>query len=156
ETDIPVTQINARDDTGGKVPIADSSQKLPDPYVIDKVPSKISANDRFQTCAREQYAIDFWESSDAMRVGVGGASSVGPQGRGDLFTVLDYQPSESENGGVLLKEDDQNGERIPFKMYDNNKARYFDVATGDTFKGPIIGHVNYGYQNYKLNVDLEV
>lgn len=156
ETDLPVTQINARDDKGGKVSIEDSNQKLPDPYVIDKVPSKISANDQFQTFDRDQYAIDFWESLEGMRVEVGDVRSVGPQEHGDLFTVLDDQPSETENGGVLLKEDEQNGERIPFKMYDNNKARDFDVATGDKFKGPIIGHVNYGYQNYKLNVDLEV
>src|SRR5699024_10055023 len=156
ETDLPVTQINARDDKGGKVSIEDSNQKLPDPYVIDKVPSKISANDQFQTFDRDQYAIDFWESLEGMRVEVGDVRSVGPQEHGDLFTVLDDQPSETENGGVLLKEDDQNGERVPFKMYENNKARDFDVATGDKFKGPIIGHVNYGYQNYKLNVDLEV
>lgn len=155
ETDLPVTQINARDDKGGNVSIEESNQKLPEPYEIEKVPSKISANDNFQTFDREQYAIDYWESLEGMRVEVGDVRSVGPQEHGDLFTVLDDQPAETENGGVRLTENDQHGERIPFKMYDNNKARNFDVATGDKFKGPIIGHVNYGFQNYKLNVDLD-
>lgn len=155
ETDLPVTQINARDDKGGNVSIEESNQKLPEPYEIEKVPSKISANDNFQTFDREQYAIDYWESLEGMRVEVGDVRSVGPQEQGDLFTVLDDQPAETENGGVRLTENDQHGERIPFKMYDNNKARNFDVATGDKFKGPIIGHVNYGFQNYKLNVDLD-
>lgn len=155
ETDLPVTQINARDDKGGNVSIEESNQKLPEPYEIEKVPSKISANDNFQTFDREQYAIDYWESLEGMRVEVGDVRSVGPQEQGDLFTVLDDQPAETENGGVRLTENDQHGERIPFKMYDNNKARDFDVATGDKFKGPIIGHVNYGFQNYKLNVDLD-
>ena len=155
ETDLPVTQINARDDKGGNVSIEESNQKLPEPYEIEKVPSKISANDNFQTFDREQYAIDYWESLEGMRVKVGDVRSVGPQEHGDLFTVLDDQPAETDNGGVRLTENDQHGERIPFKMYDNNKARDFDVATGDKFKGPIIGHVNYGFQNYKLNVDLD-
>ena len=155
ETDLPVTQINARDDKGGNVSIEESNQKLPEPYEIEKVPSKISANDSFQTFDREQYAIDYWESLEGMRVEVGDVRSVGPQEHGDLFTVLDDQPAETDNGGVRLTENDQHGERIPFKMYDNNKARDFDVATGDKFKGPIIGHVNYGFQNYKLNVDLD-
>ncbi|MGO2174175.1 MAG: endonuclease/exonuclease/phosphatase family protein [Staphylococcus equorum] len=155
ETDLPVTQINAREDKGGNVSIEESNQKLPEPYEIEKVPSKISANDNFQTFDREQYAIDYWESLEGMRVEVGDVRSVGPQEQGDLFTVLDDQPAETENGGVRLTENDQHGERIPFKMYDNNKARNFDVATGDKFKGPIIGHVNYGFQNYKLNVDLD-
>ncbi|WP_411841545.1 endonuclease/exonuclease/phosphatase family protein [Staphylococcus equorum] len=155
ETDLPVTQINARDDKGGNVSIEESNQKLPEPYEIEKVPSKISANDNFQTFDREQYAIDYWESLEGMRVEVGDVRSVGPQEHGDLFTILDDQPAETDNGGIRLTENDQHGERIPFKMYDNNKARDFDVATGDKFKGPIIGHVNYGFQNYKLNVDLD-
>lgn len=155
ETDLPVTQINARDDKGGNVSIEESNQKLPEPYEIEKVQNKISANDNFQTFDREQYAIDYWESLEGMRVEVGDVRSVGPQEHGDLFTVLDDQPAETDNGGVRLTENDQHGERIPFKMYDNHKARDFDVATGDKFKGPIIGHVNYGFQNYKLNVDLD-
>ena len=81
--------------------------------------------------------------------------SVSPQEHGDIFTVLDDQQPETVNGGVRLTENNQHGERIAFKMYDNNQARDFDVKTGDKFKGPIIGYVNYGFQNYKINVDLE-
>ncbi|WP_420918097.1 endonuclease/exonuclease/phosphatase family protein [Staphylococcus succinus] len=155
KTDLPVTQINARDDKGGNISIESHNQKLPKPYVIDKVPNKISANDQFQTFDRNHYAIDFWESLEGMRVQIGDVRSVAPQEHGEVFTVSDDQPHETNNGGIRLKESNQHGERIPLKIYDNKAARDFDVATGDKFKGPIIGYVNYGYQNYKLNVDFD-
>ncbi|WP_437272730.1 endonuclease/exonuclease/phosphatase family protein [Staphylococcus succinus] len=155
KTDLPVTQINARDDKGGNISIESHNQKLPKPYVIDKVPNKISANDQFQTFDRNHYAIDFWESLEGMCVQIGDVRSVAPQEHGEVFTVSDDQPHETNNGGIRLKENNQHGERIPLKIYDNKAARDFDVATGDKFKGPIIGYVNYGYQNYKLNVDFD-
>ena len=155
KTDLPVTQINARDDKGGNISIESHNQKLPKPYVIDKVPNKISANDQFQTFDRNHYAIDFWESLEGMRVQIGDVRSVAPQEHGEVFTVRDDQPHETNHGGIRLKENNQHGERIPLKIYDNKAARDFDVATGDKFKGPIIGYVNYGYQNYKLNVDFD-
>lgn len=155
KTDLPVTQINARDDKGGKITVKSSNQSLPKPYKIKKVPTKVSANDQFNTFDRNQYAIDYWESLEGMRVETGDVRSVGPQEHGELFTVLDNQPAETKNGGVRLTENNSHGERIPFKMYDNDAARDFDVATGDYFKGPIIGYVNYGYSNYKINVDLD-
>ncbi|WP_420918137.1 endonuclease/exonuclease/phosphatase family protein [Staphylococcus succinus] len=155
KTDLPVTQINARDDKGGNISIEYHNQKLPKPYVIDKVPNKISANDQFQTFDRNHYAIDFWESLEGMRVQIDDVRSVAPQEHGEVFTVSDDQPHETNNGGIRLKENNQHGERIPLKIYDNKAARDFDVATGDKFKGPIIGYVNYGYQNYKLNVEFD-
>lgn len=57
--------------------------------------------------------------------------------------------------GNLFTADQVNPDRIQFKLFDNSLARSFAVATGDTFKGPIIGVVNYGYQNYKVLVDYE-
>lgn len=155
KTDLPVTQINARDDKGGNITVKSSNQSLPKPYKIKNVPTKVSANDQFNTFDRNQYAIDYWESLEGMRVETGDVRSVGPQEHGELFTVLDNQPAETKNGGVRLTENNSHGERIPFKMYDNDAARDFDVATGDYFKGPIIGYVNYGYSNYKINVDLD-
>ncbi|RIP35011.1 endonuclease [Staphylococcus gallinarum] len=155
KTDLSVTQINARDDKGGKISIESSNQQLPKPYKIKKVPSQISANDQFNTFDRKRYAVDYWESLEGMRVETGDVRSVGPQEHGEVFTVLKNQSSETDNGGVRLAESNQHGERIPFKMYDNNTARDFNVATGDYFKGPIIGYVNYGYSNYKVNVDLD-
>lgn len=155
KTDLSVTQINARDDKGGKISIDSSNQQLPKPYKIKKVPSQISANDQFNTFDRKRYAVDYWESLEGMRVETEDVRSVGPQEHGEVFTVLKNQSSETDNGGLRLTESNQHGERIPFKMYDNNTARDFNVATGDYFKGPIIGYVNYGYSNYKVNVDLD-
>ena len=34
KTDLPVTQINARDDKGGKITVKSSNQSLPKPYKI--------------------------------------------------------------------------------------------------------------------------
>ncbi|PTH31365.1 endonuclease [Staphylococcus arlettae] len=155
KTDLPVTQINARDDKGGNVAIIKHNLPLPKAYNIQNPPSKVSANDQFHTFDRDQYAIDYWESLEGMRVMTNTVRSVSPQEHGDIFTVLDDQQPETINGGVRLTENNQHGERIAFKMYDNNQARDFDVKTGDKFKGPIIGYVNYGFQNYKINVDLE-
>ncbi|WP_251521840.1 endonuclease/exonuclease/phosphatase family protein [Staphylococcus sp. Marseille-Q6910] len=155
QTDLPVTQINARDDRGGNVSIEKRNQQLPQPVQIKNVPNKISANDQFQTFDRNKYAIDYWESLEGMRVQTNDVRAVGPQEHGDVFTVQDSQPEETTHGGVRLTPNNQHGERIPFKMYDNYQARDFDVKTGDKFKGPIIGYVNYGFQNYKLNVDLD-
>ncbi len=153
-TDLPVTEIVARDDRGGKITVAQSNQPLPKPYTIKQVPKAISANDQLKTFDRNRYAMDYYESLEGMRVQTGDVRAVGPQEHGDIFTVLDNEPKETQNGGILLKHNSANGQRIPFKMYDNYQARDFDVKTGDRFKGPIIGYMNYGYQNYKINVDL--
>ena len=34
-----------------------------------------------------------------------------------------------------------------------NRAHQFNVNTGDHFNGPLIGYVNYSFQNYKINID---
>ena len=72
-----------------------------------------------------------------------------------LITVLEDRETDTIHGGVLLTEEDANADRIQFKLFDNRDAREFEVATGDTFTGPITGVVNYGFQNYKIYADYE-
>lgn len=91
-----------------------------------------------------------------MRVQVDNVRSVGPQEHGDIFTVNDNVRKETIHDGILLKERSANGQRIPFKVHGPlQQTRNFDVSTGDQFKGPLIGYVNYGYQNYKINIDYD-
>ena len=103
----------------------------------------------------EEDAIDFWESIEGMLVEVGNVKAVAPQEHGDFITVLEDRETDTIHGGVLLTEDDANADRIQFKLFDNREAREFEVATGDSFNGPITGVVNYGFQNYKIYADYE-
>ncbi|WP_234987149.1 5'-nucleotidase C-terminal domain-containing protein [Bacillus sinesaloumensis] len=158
ETDLSVTQINARDDHGGVVSIIEQKVELPEPIKIteDNLPNQVIDNDSFAEFDPEEDAIDFWESIEGMLVEVGTVKAVAPQEHGDLITVLENRKTDTIHGGVLFTEDNANPDRIQFKLYDNNAARDFEVATGDKFTGPITGVVNYGYQNYKIYVDLDV
>lgn len=155
-TDLPVTQINARDDRGGDVTLVASNQPLPKPIKIDDIlPEDVIDNDGFSLFDPEEDAIDFWESLEGMLVETGNVKAVAPQEHGDLITVLENRETDTLHGGVLLTEDHANPDRIQFKLFDNSKAREFEVATGDRFTGPITGVVNYGFQNYKIYADYE-
>ncbi|WP_223254382.1 5'-nucleotidase C-terminal domain-containing protein [Bacillus sp. HNG] len=156
DTDLPVTQINARDDRGGVVTLIEETVELPQPIEItsENLPNEVIDNDSFANFDPEEDAIDFWESIEGMLVEVGTVKAVAPQEHGDLITVLENRQTDTIHGGVLFTKDNANADRIQFKMYDNNAARDFKVATGDKFTGPITGVVNYGFQNYKIYVDL--
>lgn len=157
DTDLPVTQINARDDRGGVITRLETNVELPAAVTIDasNLPSEVIDNDRFGVFDPEEDAIDFWESLEGMLVEVGSVKAVAPQEHGDLITVLEDRKTNTIHGGVKLTETTANPDRIQFKLYDNTAARDFEVATGDKFTGPIQGVVNYGFQNYKIYVDLE-
>ncbi|RLL47144.1 endonuclease/exonuclease/phosphatase [Oceanobacillus piezotolerans] len=156
ETDLPVTQINARDDRGGVIEVVESDVPLPQPIIIDdNLPTAVIDNDSFAEFDPEEDAIDFWESLEGMLVEVGTVKAVAPQEHGDLITVLEERETDTIHGGVRLTEDNANPDRIQFKLYDNYEARDFEVATGDRFTGPIQGVVNYGFQNYKIYADYD-
>ncbi|WP_338453034.1 chitobiase/beta-hexosaminidase C-terminal domain-containing protein [Niallia oryzisoli] len=156
ETDLPVTQINARDDRGGAVTVQATNQPLPEPIKIaENLPKEVIDNDGFAEFDPEEDTIDFWESLEGMLVEVGDVKAVAPQEHGDLITVLADRETDTIHGGVLLTAEDANADRIQFKLFDNNEARNFAVATGDHFTGPITGVVNYGFQNYKIYTDYE-
>lgn len=157
DTDLSVTQINARDDRGGVIVKVESNVELPAAVTIDasNLPSEFIDSDGLKVFNPEVDAIDFWESLEGMRVEVGNVKAVAPQEHGDLITVLEARKTDTIHGGVKLTEKNANPDRIQFKLFDNNAARDFEVATGDRFTGPIEGVVNYGYQNYKIYADYE-
>ncbi|MFP3919118.1 DUF6359 domain-containing protein [Lysinibacillus telephonicus] len=157
DTDLSVTQINARNDRNGIVRVLEKGVELPEPIKItsDNLPNAVIDNDGFADFDPEEDAIDFWESLEGMLVEVGTVKAVAPQEHGDLITVLEERATNTINGGVLLEENNANPDRIQFKLFDNYEARDFEVATGDKFTGPIQGVVNYGFQNYKIYADYE-
>lgn len=157
QTDLKTTQINVRNDQGGKVVVVESNVSLPAPIVIDESKMNLQEidSDYLKVFNPTIDAIDFWESIEGMRVQVGNVKAVAPQEHGDLITVLEKEPTNSLHGGVLFEEDNQNPNRIQFRMEPNGTAREFEVATGDKFKGPIVGIVGYSYQNFKIYVSLD-
>lgn len=156
ETDMKTTQINVRNDQGGQVLVVEKNVPLPKPIVINEnnLPSKYIDSDQLSVFNPDKDAIDFWESLEGMRVQVGDVKAVGPQQHGDLVTVLNRVRTNTINGGLLLEKKDANAERIQFRLEPNREARTFDVATGDRFRGPIIGVVGYSFQNYKIFASL--
>lgn len=156
QTDMKTTQINVRNDQGGHVTVKEKGAALPKPAVIDEtnVPTEKIDSDQLSVFNPDVDAIDFWESLEGMRVQTGRVKAVAPQEHGDLVTVLESKKTNSLHGGLLLEKDHQNADRIQFRLEPNKEARDFEVATGDTFDGPITGVVGYSFQNYKIYVGL--
>ncbi|WP_042471006.1 endonuclease [Bacillus ndiopicus] len=151
-TDLLTTQINVRDDQGGKVTVLKKNVALPKPIVIDanNLPTSAIDSDQLTVFNPETDAIDFWESLESMRVQVSNVKAVGPQANGDLVTVLESKATNTKHGGMLLEKDNKNPDLIQFRLDPNGEARSFEVATGDKFVGDIVGVVGYSYQNYKI------
>ncbi|MEK4424065.1 endonuclease [Solibacillus sp. FSL K6-1523] len=157
QTDMKVTQINVRDDQGGKVTVLKSNVTLPNPVIIDEnnLPQQHIDSDYLTVFNPDVDAIDFWESLEGMRVQVGNVKATAPQEHGDLVTVLESAATNTLHGGLLLEEDNENANRIQFRLEPNGPGRDFEVATGDAFNGPITGVVGYSFQNYKIYVSLD-
>ncbi|QUG40563.1 endonuclease [Psychrobacillus sp. INOP01] len=156
-TDMKTTQINVRDDQGGNVKVIQSGMDLPKPIIIDEknLPTQSIDSDQLAQFNPDVDALDFWESIEGMRVEVGNVKAVAPQEHGDIVTVLESKQTNSLQGGILLEKDNQNVDRIQFRLEPNSSARDFEVATGDKFTGPINGVVGYSFQNYKIYVSLD-
>ncbi|CAM3131294.1 endonuclease [Filibacter tadaridae] len=156
-TDMKTTQINVRDDQGGNVVVLKENVELPKPISIDEdnLTAEYIDSDNLNVFNPKKDAIDFWESLEGMRVQVGNTKAVSPQEHGDLVTVLEDAPTNTLQGGLLLEEDNQNANRIQFRLEPNGPARDFEVATGDKFEGPITGVVGYSFQNYKIYTSLD-
>ncbi|WP_146924985.1 DUF6359 domain-containing protein, partial [Alkalibacterium kapii] len=157
EDDLPITQINARDDKGGIVNVVESNVELPKAIKLSSTdfPDKIK-EDTLDNFDPNAYSLDYWETLEGMRVEVQESKAVAPQDHGDLFVVTeDYNPSNvTANGGIKLTSDEPDSGLIPFKVQPNGPARDLKVKTGDKFTKALTGVVNYGFGNYKVYADL--
>lgn len=155
--DLPVTQINARDDQGGDVQVLESDVTLPSPISITSsdIPEDIAAGSHSDDFDPEKYAIDFWESLEGMRVEVAPAKAVAPQEHGELTVVTDEYTTDTINGGLLLTKDTPNAQTISFKLHPSDNARDFAVKTGDELTKPVKGVVNYDFSGYKVYTQMD-
>src|SRR5699024_3554446 len=64
KTDLSVTQVNARDDRGGKIDVLEEEVDLPEAIKIKSsdIPGEINGPEGFDTFEPENYSVDFWES----------------------------------------------------------------------------------------------
>ena len=156
QTDLSVTQINARDDRGGSIQVIENNVELPAPKTITSsdIPDRIIGPDGFDTFDPELNAIDFWESLEGMRVDIAPSKAIAPQEHGDLVVVTEEYQTDTIHGGIRLKEE-ANAQFIQFKLQPNVLARGLKVKTGDILTESVTGVVNYGFQNYKVYADLD-
>ncbi len=164
KTDLPVTQINARDDRGGEIEVIEKGLELPAAIEIKSsdLPGEIASPQGFDEFNPEKYSMDFWESIEGMRVVVEESSTTAPQMHGDLVvTTNEYEPKDKDgnslrtlNGGVRLTEAGPDSRLINFSVQPNGKARDLKVKTGDKFTEALEGVVNYGFGSYKIYTDL--
>ncbi len=95
-------------------------------------------------------ALDFYESMEGMRVELDNAVAVGPT---NTFGEIPIIPGGSAatytpNGGVLYTATNPNTERL---ILDSTLAPVPQVSVGATFPGPLVGVLDYDFENYYLH-----
>jgi predicted extracellular nuclease len=97
-----------------------------------------------------QDGIDFWESLEGMRIEIDDARAVGPTATayGETPIVPAGAGPETARGGIVLLPTDPNPERI---VLDDSLGTFVPSAdTGDTDAGPVLGVVDYDFNNFHL------
>jgi predicted extracellular nuclease len=156
-TDLTVTQINV---TNGSVEVVEESVALPATIKISdaNLNQKVIDNDSLSVFDPTEDSMDFWESLEGMRVETGDIRVTAPPAYGEFYGVLDSVKAETKNGGMLLSAT-STPNLLNVRLYTSSEtkkvAEAVNLKTGDKFTGPIIGHVNYGYSNYKVTVNYD-
>lgn len=101
--------------------------------------------------------LDFYESLEGMRVTVTTPTVVGPTQRfggssNEIVVVPQGASLRTARGGILLRADDSNPERI---FIQGATAQIPDVNVGDTLS-TVTGVIGYDFANYKLLVNAAV
>ncbi len=133
-------------------------QPLPAPVVIGldgrMPPSRLIASPSHlseEIFDPEVYGLDFYESLEGMLVQVNNAVVVGATNPYKEIVILpdrgDWAGIRTPNGGIVIREDDFNPERII--LDDGLRALPF-VQVGDFSNQPIIGVIDYAFGNYRL------
>ncbi|MFF4352738.1 lamin tail domain-containing protein [Streptomyces sp. NPDC001530] len=94
--------------------------------------------------------IDFWESMEGMRVEIDDAAVVGPRSSyGEIPVVPQGSTTRTNRGGIVLRPDDANPERV---LLDDVLAATPTANVGDTLSGATTGVLDYSFGNFKLLV----
>lgn len=138
-----------------EVEIISSGNDLPTPTLIGAggrmPPTEVIDDDGGRQFDPQQDGLDFYESLESMLLQIDSAVVVaasnaynetailpGGVGQAGLFTV---------RGGLLLRIDDQNPERI---LLDDGLRPVPDAVTGDKLALPVVGILDYSFGNYKF------
>ncbi len=129
---------------------------LPAPVVLGVggrlQPTAVIDDDRLTHFEPQTDGIDFYESLEGMRVSVNNPVVVGPKNRyGECVVLADRGRTaglRTQRGGILLRADDPNPERI-FVRGSQNKPLP-DGNIGDHFVGKLTGIMDYSFSNYKV------
>jgi uncharacterized protein len=127
--------------TGGRIP--------PNQIIEDDAGGDVETGGVFDPATD---GIDFYESVEGMRVQVNDAVAVGPTKFGETPIVGDGGANagvRTIRGGVLLREDDANPERV---VADDAIVPMPDLNVGDGYSGPIVGVMDYGFGNFFIEV----
>ena len=159
---LSITQIR-----NPQVEVISSGNDLPEPIIIGVggriQPTEIIDDDTNGFVTDDMIydpefdGLDFYESLESMLVQVNDAVVVGPTNQYKEIVVLADKGVNasilSPRGGIVLRENDFNPERI---MIDDKLEETPFVNVGDMAMEPIIGVMDYDYGFYKIQVTSEV
>ncbi|HJZ50387.1 MAG TPA: endonuclease/exonuclease/phosphatase family protein, partial [Roseiflexaceae bacterium] len=166
-TGLTTTEISAP-----TIAILSSGNPLPPPVVIGSggrvPPTKVIEDDAagdVETSGVFDPAsdgIDFYESLEGMRVQINNAVAVGPtavfgtSSQNREIPVLGDDGANasvrSARGGIVVRADDFNPERIILNDLIAGGPALPSVNVGDHFDAPVVGVLDYSFGNYKLQV----
>ena len=117
-----------------------------------KPPTTVIEDDRMRDFDPQNDALDFYEQFEGMRVQINKPVVVGPTSRFGEFVVLADNGKDasvrSKRGGIILRKNDPNPERIFVST--SIAAETPSVNVGDRFDGAIVGVLDYTFGNFKL------
>lgn len=160
---LSVTRLKLPDIT-----VIESGFALPEPVILGEggriPPSEVISNDAHGDTEEslfdpEEDGIDFYESLEAMLVRINEPRAVGTIHTlyGEIHVVADdgrHAGVESPRGGLVLRPDDFNPERIMIDLIENpniaSQPAGFSMVVGDRFAGSITGVVDYAFGSYKV------
>jgi predicted extracellular nuclease len=132
--------------TGGRIP--------PNQVIEDDATGNVETSGTFDP---GQDGLDFWESLEGMRIELNNAVAVGPTNSFGETQVVgdngDNASSRTARGGVLLRPDDANPERV---VADDSLVHLPALNVGDHYTGPLVGVLDYNFGNYFLEVTTAV
>ncbi|WP_018352996.1 lamin tail domain-containing protein [Longispora albida] len=149
-TSLTVTEITAPAvttvSTGKPLPapvVIGSGGRIPPSTVIESGASFDPVND----------GCDFYESLEGMRVQITSPKAVGPSSSfGEIPVVGDTATVRTNRGGIVLRQNDPNPERLILDDFVLAGSTPSGVNVGDGFSGPAVGVLDYSFNNYKLEL----
>ena len=129
---------------------------LPAAVVIGRggrIPPSMVIQENNEIFDPEINGLDFFESMESMLVQVNNAVVVGPTNSYKETVILADNGQDAgirtPRGGIILRQDDFNPERI---ILDDLMTVMPELNVGDTFSQPLVGVLDYSFGNFKLQL----